>query len=66
MIRASPVRDAWAECGSGAGLSYPADKPIKRIDYLLVPSGWRCVSGTVIETDASDHRPVLFVLRRAG
>jgi endonuclease/exonuclease/phosphatase family metal-dependent hydrolase len=66
MIRGSPVRDAWAECGTGPGLSYPADKPVKRIDYLLVPSGWRCVSGTVIETDASDHRPVLFVLQRAG
>jgi endonuclease/exonuclease/phosphatase family metal-dependent hydrolase len=65
MIRGSPVRDAWAECGTGAGLSYPADKPVKRIDYLLVPSGWRCVTGTVIETDASDHRPVLFVLQRA-
>jgi len=64
MVRASPVRDAWAECGSGPGLSYPADKPVKRIDYLLVPSGWRCVSGTVIETEASDHRPVLFVLQR--
>lgn len=65
MVRGSPLRDAWAECGTGSGLSYPADKPIKRIDYLLVPQGWRCVSGTVIETDASDHRPVLFVLQRA-
>lgn len=65
MVRGSPLRDAWAECGSGSGLSYPADKPVKRIDYLLVPSGWRCVSGSVIETEASDHRPVLFVLQRA-
>jgi len=65
MVRGSPVRDAWTECGTGAGLSYPADKPVKRIDYLLLPSGWRCVSGTVIETDVSDHRPVFFVLERA-
>ena len=65
MVRGSPLRDAWAECGSGSGLSYPAGKPVKRIDYLLVPSGWRCVSGSVIETEASDHRPVLFVLQRA-
>lgn len=65
MVRGSPVRDAWAECGTGSGLSYPASRPVKRIDYLLVPSGWRCVSGSVIETEASDHRPVLFVLQRA-
>ena len=65
MIRPSRLRDAWPECGQGSGLSYPADNPVKRIDYLLLPSDWRCVSGKVIETDASDHRPVLFVLRRA-
>ncbi|MDQ3673548.1 MAG: endonuclease/exonuclease/phosphatase family protein [Gemmatimonadota bacterium] len=65
MVQASPLRDAWAECGTGAGLSYPADTPVKRIDYLLLPADWRCVSGTVLDTDASDHRPILFVLRRA-
>ena len=65
MVRPSRFRDAWPECGQGSGLSYPADKPVKRIDYLLLPADWRCVSATVIETEASDHRPVLFVLRRA-
>jgi endonuclease/exonuclease/phosphatase family metal-dependent hydrolase len=65
MVRASPLRDAWAECGQGPGLSYPADKPVKRIDYLLLPPEWKCVSATVLETEASDHRPVLFVLQRA-
>lgn len=64
MVRGGPLRDAWAECGQGSGLSYPADQPVKRIDYLLLPTGWICVSGSVIETDASDHRPVLFVIRR--
>jgi endonuclease/exonuclease/phosphatase family metal-dependent hydrolase len=65
MVRATSLRDAWAECGKGPGLSYPADKPVKRIDYLLLPSNWKCVSARVIETEASDHRPVLFVIRRA-
>jgi endonuclease/exonuclease/phosphatase family metal-dependent hydrolase len=65
MVRASPLRDAWAECGQGPGLSYPADIPVKRIDYLLLPPDWKCVSARVIETEASDHRPVLFVIRRA-
>lgn len=48
-----------------SNLSYPADKPVKRIDYLLLPSDWKCVSARVIETEASDHRPVLFVIWRA-
>jgi endonuclease/exonuclease/phosphatase family metal-dependent hydrolase len=65
MVAASPLRDAWTECGEGTGFSYPADKPVKRIDYLLLPSDWKCVSAKVIETEASDHRPVLFVIRRA-
>jgi endonuclease/exonuclease/phosphatase family metal-dependent hydrolase len=65
MVRGSSVRDAWPECGSGAGLSYPADKPVKRIDYLLLPADWTCVTASVIESDASDHRPVLFVIQRA-
>lgn len=66
MLDGTQLRDAWMECGQGAGLSYPADKPIKRIDYLLLPRDWKCVSATVIETEASDHRPVLFVIRRGG
>ncbi len=65
LVRDSPLRDAWPECGQGPGLTYPADRPIKRIDYLLLPVGWSCVSGTVLETEASDHRPVIFTLRRA-
>ena len=65
MVRGSPLRDAWPECGQGSALTYPADRPIKRIDYLLLPVGWSCVSGTVVETEASDHRPVIFTLRRA-
>lgn len=65
MVRGSPLRDPWPECGEGSGFSYPADRPVKRIDYLLLPADWRCVSAKALETDASDHRPVLFVLSRA-
>lgn len=64
MVTGTVVRDPWPECGQGLGLSYPADRPVKRIDYLLLPADWRCVSATVLDTDASDHRPVLFVLTR--
>jgi len=64
MLRGSSVRDPWPECGEGSGLSYPANVPVKRIDYLLIPQGWRCLSAKVLETETSDHRPVLFVIAR--
>ncbi|HEX2721913.1 MAG TPA: endonuclease/exonuclease/phosphatase family protein, partial [Gemmatimonadaceae bacterium] len=56
-------RDAFRECGKGTGLSYPANIPVKRIDYLMITGGTRCTMATVLNTEASDHRPVLFVLR---
>lgn len=63
-LRASGLRDSWATCGRGDGLSYPADKPAKRIDYLFLLGTVECVSAEVLATDVSDHRPVLFTLRR--
>ena len=60
------LADAWIDCGEGEGLTYPADAPIKRIDYLLVTTAWSCAGAEVIATTTSDHRPVLFVLRDAS
>ena len=36
-------------------------EPVKRIDYLFMKG--HCRNVTVIETEASDHRPVLIELR---
>lgn len=58
-VRAAGLRDAWAECGSGDGLTYPSDKPVKRIDYLFLTGSLGCTSARVIETTVSDHRPLL-------
>lgn len=55
--------DAWPGCGEGEGLSYPAQEPVKRIDYLLIPAAFDCVSARALDDPASDHRPVFFVLR---
>jgi endonuclease/exonuclease/phosphatase family metal-dependent hydrolase len=62
-LRATGFRDAWPTCGVGEGLSYPADVPRKRIDYLFLVSGFECMSARVLQADASDHRPVIFTLR---
>lgn len=64
--------DTWEACGaaptddgrtaSAAGLTYPADAPVKRIDYLFLSSGSVCESATVLRSEASDHRAFLVTL----
>lgn len=60
VVRAG-FRDAWSDCGRGNALTFPAASPVKRIDYLFLRN--RCASATVIDSEASDHRPLLVVLR---
>jgi endonuclease/exonuclease/phosphatase family metal-dependent hydrolase len=52
------LRDAWPG-DSGPGYTYPADRPAKRIDYVLTSRDFRPLRGFVPATDASDHRPVV-------
>ena len=54
--------DAWIEShATGEGFSYPADKPAKRIDYILTRTSdsIRAKKAWIIETLASDHVPVV-------
>jgi endonuclease/exonuclease/phosphatase family metal-dependent hydrolase len=53
------LRDAWTECGTGDGFTFPASEPARRIDYLFLSDTLRCTSAQVIDTQASDHRPLL-------
>lgn len=63
-LRAAGLRDAWTGCGRGNPLTFPAILPIKRIDYLFLRGGAQCVSAEVLDSNASDHRAVLFVVKR--
>lgn len=58
--------DAWAEAHAGRdadGRTYPADKPAKRIDYVFYSAGrFRVKGARVIDTRASDHRPLVVAL----
>ncbi|CAN5836731.1 endonuclease/exonuclease/phosphatase family protein [soil metagenome] len=54
--------DAWLACGSGAGNTFPSDRPVRRIDYILT-RGVHCSSAAVIATEVSDHRPLVADLR---
>jgi endonuclease/exonuclease/phosphatase family metal-dependent hydrolase len=62
-LGAAGLRDAWSECGAGDGLTYPADTPTKRIDYLFLGAGVHCATAEVIDTQISDHRPLLVTLK---
>ncbi len=54
--------DAWVTSGAKTdGFSYPADKPLKRIDHIFYSTRdrMRARKSWVIETLASDHIPVM-------
>ncbi|HEY7591813.1 MAG TPA: endonuclease/exonuclease/phosphatase family protein [Actinophytocola sp.] len=51
------LSDAWTS--AEPGLTYPADVPQKRIDYVTVSPGVRALDSVVVDTLASDHRPVV-------
>lgn len=66
-IRRQQVEDAWAAApATGAGKTYPAVTPVKRIDYVTASDEVRVVATEVPETTASDHLPVVadLVVRR--
>ncbi len=52
------LRDAWAG-QSDPGNTIPADAPTNRIDYVFLGGPIRAVSARVLDTRASDHRPVV-------
>ncbi len=62
MVRAGFV-DAWRACGHGEGLTYPADAPIKRIDYLFLSAGLSCERAEVSAFRGSDHRAIVVRVR---
>jgi endonuclease/exonuclease/phosphatase family metal-dependent hydrolase len=61
-IMSTQFRDAWIESKAmGEGLSYPSDKPIKRIDYIFYRPGdaINASRSWTVNTLASDHLPVV-------
>jgi endonuclease/exonuclease/phosphatase family metal-dependent hydrolase len=62
-LRAAGFRDAWLECGTGDGMTFPVAAPDRRIDYLYLAGDVRCLDARVLLGDASDHRALLVRLR---
>lgn len=52
------LNDSW-EASRGPGFTYPADFPRERIDYVLMSPAFRVRDVHVLDTQASDHRPVI-------
>lgn len=54
------LADAWAAASPpGDGPTYPADRPVKRIDYVFHSPALRARRAWVVESLASDHRAVV-------
>lgn len=64
-MRAAGWTDAWEACGEGDGFTFSTDTPVKRIDYLFLAPGLTCTRAEVLSSPASDHRPLLVVLRES-
>jgi len=57
----------WMRANATELFTFPAAKPEKQIDYILMrpPNRWKVIETRVLdEPVASDHRPMLAVLRR--
>lgn len=62
QLMRTKFEDAWVTSSAKSdGFSYPADKPVKRIDHIFYRREKRVRARTawVIETLASDHIPVM-------
>lgn len=51
--------DAWLTAGDGPGHTFNAIAPDRRIDYILLKNGPRVRNIEVLDTQASDHRPLV-------
>jgi endonuclease/exonuclease/phosphatase family metal-dependent hydrolase len=61
------LTDAFDACGASdrPGETFPAHAPDRRIDYIFY-RGARCRTARVLETQASDHRPMLVTIEISG
>lgn len=58
--------DSWPQQEDMAGFTYPADRPIRRIDWIFHTEDLVPASPDVIDSQASDHRPLQVQLSPAN
>jgi len=58
------IRDSGRFSGAFDGaLTFPSDKPNRRIDFIFAPASWELIDEHVVEDDVSDHRAVVSTFR---
>jgi endonuclease/exonuclease/phosphatase family metal-dependent hydrolase len=62
LIYEAGLVDAWLEAGDGPGYTGASYYPIKRIDYIWHSPDLEATEIEVIQTEASDHMPVVGML----
>lgn len=61
LIAAAGLQDAWRLAGEGLGYTYTSGNPVKRIDWIWHTDDMSPLEMEVVQTQASDHMPVLAV-----
>jgi endonuclease/exonuclease/phosphatase family metal-dependent hydrolase len=51
--------DAHEAAGDGYGHTFPAERPVRRIDHIYIGPGLEVLDSWVVESQASDHRPLV-------
>lgn len=55
-----PLFEALADASEGKGiLTFPSDTPKIKIDHILCKGGWRVLDVRSMDTQESDHRPLM-------
>lgn len=58
-LKGCGLKDAWWDSGIGYGTTYHDNWKRLRIDYILYGKGLKVLKTRVVETDLSDHNPVI-------
>ncbi len=54
-----------ADASAGSGATITSSVPLLRIDYVFATrEHWQPVSARIVDTQVSDHRPVIAVISR--
>lgn len=62
LILQAGLIDSWTEVGSGVGYTFDAGDPFMRIDWIWHTPDLMALDAEVLESTASDHRPVIITL----
>jgi len=58
------IRESGRFSGAFEGpMTFPSNKPHKRIDFIFAPKDWQLVEHRVLTSDASDHLPIVSAFR---